>query len=99
MNRTDRLVVAGLVLVVAVAAALIGGQSLGPARPRPTSVAPSVAPIATYTEGVLGRPTAVNPLAARTEADRDLVALAFESLVTLAPDGTPRPGLAASWTA
>ena len=40
----------------------------------------------------------VNPLAAQTQADRDLVALVFEGLVTLDPAGAPRPALARSWT-
>jgi len=98
MNRLDRVIVAGLVLVIAIAAFAVGGQAL---LPKP---APSTAPVpsaaagpAVYREGVLGRPTAVNPLAARTQADRDLVALAFEGLLSLDPDGKPRPGLARSW--
>src|SRR5262245_18564640 len=99
MNRLDRAIVAALVLVIAVAAVAVGGQAL---LPRPAA---SIAPIpsgaaaapAVYREGVLGRPTAVNPLAARTQADRDLVALSFEGLVSLDPDGKPRPALARSW--
>jgi peptide/nickel transport system substrate-binding protein len=98
MNRLDRAIVAGLVLVIAVAAIALGGQAL---LPRPAaSIAPvtsSAAAPAVYREGLLGRPTAVNPLAARTQADRDLVALSFEGLVGLDPEGKPRPGLARSW--
>src|SRR5690349_9135511 len=97
MNRIDRAVVAGLVLLVAVAAVVIGGPALAPPTTTP-SVAPSAAPIATYTEGLIGRPSSVNPLAARTQADRDLVALVFEGLVTLDASGSPRPGLARSWS-
>jgi peptide/nickel transport system substrate-binding protein len=97
MNRIDRAVVAGLVLLVAVAAIVISGPGLAPRAVQP-SVAPSSAPIATYTEGVLGRPASINPLAARTQPDRDLVALVFEGLVTLDASGAPRPALARSWT-
>src|SRR4051812_34474603 len=97
MNRVDRAVVAGLVLLVAVAAAVIGGPALAPRTVTP-SVAPSAAPVAPYPEGIIGRPSSVNPLAARTQADRDLVALVFEGLVTLDPTGSPRPALARSWS-
>ena len=98
MNRIDRVVIAGLVLVVAIAAVLIGGPALTPTPAPHASASPSSAPVATYTEGVLGRPTSVNPLAARTQADRDLVALVFEGLVTLDAQGDPRPALARSWS-
>src|SRR6266850_817078 len=97
MNRIDRVVIAGLVLAIAIAAVAIGGPALSPARPG-ASPSPTAAPPAVYTEGVLGHPTSVNPLGARTQADRDLVALVFEGLVTLDPLGEPRPGLAQSWT-
>jgi len=98
MNRIDRVVIAGLVVVVAIAAMLIGGPALTPTPLLHPSESPTSAPITTYTEGVLGRPTAVNPLAARTQADRDLVALLFEGLVTLDAHGDPRPALARSWS-
>ena len=97
MNRIDRVVIASLVLAIAFAAVAIGGPALAPAGPL-SSPAPTLPPPATYTEGVLGRPSAVNPLAARTQADRDLVALVFEGLVTLDAQGAPRPALARSWT-
>jgi peptide/nickel transport system substrate-binding protein len=97
MNRLDRAIIAGLVLVVAIAAIAIGGPALTTVRPNQTPSPSTAAAQATYREGVLGRPTAVNPLAARTEADRDLVALVFEGLITLDPDGDPRPALARSW--
>jgi peptide/nickel transport system substrate-binding protein len=100
MNRIDRAVIAGLVLAVAIAAFAIGGPAFSPAS-GPSAPAPStpsaVETVSIYTEGVLGRPTSVNPLAARTQADRDLVALVFEGLVTLGPGGEPRPALARSW--
>ena len=49
-----------------------------------------------YRGGMLGRPIAVNPLAARSQADRNLVALVFSGLVARGPDGTLIPGLAAN---
>ncbi len=96
MNRLDRAIIAGLVVVVAIAAIAIGGPALGP-TPTQTTTPSTVAAVSAYREGILGRPTAVNPLAARTQADRDLVALVFEGLVTMDPDGAPRPALARSW--
>jgi peptide/nickel transport system substrate-binding protein len=101
MNRIDRAVISGLVVLVAIAALAIGLPALqrtAPARAPAPSSEPSAPPISTYVEGVLSRPIAVNPLASQTEADRDLVALVFEGLVTLDPAGSPRPALARSWT-
>jgi peptide/nickel transport system substrate-binding protein len=83
--------------VIVVAAAAIGGQStLPPVASAPPAV--GAAEPATYIEGVLGRPVAVNPLAAASQADRDLVALVFEGLVSLDRAGTPRPALARTWS-
>ena len=42
----------------------------------------------------MGRPSSVNPLTARTQADRDLVALVYRGLVRLGPDGAIVPDLA-----
>ena len=80
MNRIDRAVIGGLVLVLAVAAFAIGGSALAPRTPQATT-GPSTPPAEPYREGILSRPTSVNPLAARTQADRDLVALVFSGLV------------------
>jgi peptide/nickel transport system substrate-binding protein len=98
MNRIDRAVIAGLVLILAVAAFAIGGQ--GPANKALQATPDPSAPAAVtpYREGVLSRPTNVNPLAARTQADRDLVALVFQGLVGRTEDGRTRPDLARSWT-
>ncbi|HEX2754020.1 MAG TPA: ABC transporter substrate-binding protein [Candidatus Limnocylindrales bacterium] len=99
MNRIDRVVIAGLVLVLAIVAIAIGGPALAPKpAPEPTSAGPSSAAPEPYREGVLSRPTNVNPLAARTQADRDLVALVFEGLVARTADDKPTPALARSWT-
>ncbi len=54
--------------------------------------------MAVYREGILGRPGSIDPLTAKSQADRDLVALVFSGLVRLGPDGTVLPDLAASWT-
>ncbi|HET7473631.1 MAG TPA: peptide ABC transporter substrate-binding protein [Candidatus Limnocylindrales bacterium] len=99
MNRIDRAVVGGLVLILVVAAIAIGVPALVPgAKSSGTPVSPSAAAAAPYREGVLGHPTTVNPLAARTQADRDLVALVFQGLVGRDADGRPTPDLARSWT-
>jgi len=98
MNRIDRAVIAGLVLLIVAATIAIGGPALAPSKPVAPSPSPGVAAIAAYREGVLSRPTSVNPLAARTQADRDLVALAFRGLVGRGADARPAPALARSWT-
>ena len=99
MTRTDRLVVGGLVLLIAITAFAIGGPGLtpvpGPSLPpsAPTTSAPEP-----YREGILGRPTNVSPFGARTQADRDLVALAFRGLVRRDAAARPTADLARSWT-
>ena len=98
MNRIDRAVIAGLLVVLAVAAVAIGGPALAPRLQQAASATPSSPAVSPYREGVLSRPTNVNPLAARTQADRDLVALVFEGLVGRGSDGGAIPGLARSWT-
>ena len=99
MNRTDRAVVAALVLVMAVAAIAIGSPAF---TPQGTAAAPSghpsPSPALPYREGELGRPVSVSPLGARSQVDRDLVALVFEGLTKLDSDGRPIPALATSWT-
>src|SRR5437879_2257091 len=97
MNRTDRAIVAGLVLFLAIAAIAVGGPALT-ARAPGTTIGPSRSPALPYREGILGRPVSVSPLATRTQADRDLVALIFEGLDKLDTDGHPIPSLAQSWT-
>lgn len=97
MNRLDRAVIGGLVLVVVLAAVAIGGPAFAPQDPD-SSGAPSSAPAAPYREGVLGRPTNINPLAARSQADRDLIALVFPGLVGRDDQARPVPALARSWT-
>lgn len=97
MNRIDRAVIAGLVVVLAIAAFAIGGSAFAPKSPQATT-GPSTPATEPYREGILSRPTNINPLAARTQADRDLVALVFSGLVARTADGGVRPDLASSWT-
>ncbi len=97
MNRIDHAVIGGLVLALAVIAVAIGVPAFVPAAAVP-SPPPSPAPEIPYREGSLGRPVSVNPLGARTQVDRDLVALTFSSLVRLGPDGVLIPDLASRWT-
>jgi peptide/nickel transport system substrate-binding protein len=99
LTRTDTFVVGALVAIFAIIAGLVGVPALVPA-------APSAPPAATfdpivsrpYREGVVGHPVSVSPLTARTQADRDLVALVFSGLVKNGPSGTLLPDLAESWT-
>jgi peptide/nickel transport system substrate-binding protein len=97
MNRIDRAVIAGLVLVVVLAAVAIGGPAFTPKGPGPSAM-PTLAPAAPYREGVVSRPTNVNPLAARTQADRDLVALVFSGLVGRDAAGRATAALARTWS-
>jgi ABC-type transport system substrate-binding protein len=106
LTQRDRGVVAilGVVLVaMSIAVALpgsIGSAAPGSTDPGASPGAGASAPAsAVYREGTIGRPSSINPLTARTQADRDLVALVFSGLVAIGPDGTYRPDLASSWTA
>lgn len=99
MTRTDTFVVGTLVVLLAIIAGLVGAPALQPASPSASPPA-SFEPLAArpYREGVLGSPVSVSPLTARTQADRDLVALIFSGLVRNGPSGTLLPDLAESWT-
>ena len=100
MTRTDSYVVGTLVVLLALIAGLVSAPSLLPATatvatPQPT---PGQVVARPYREGVLGRPVSVSPLTAKTQADRDLVALVFSGLVRNGPNGTLVPDLAEHWT-
>ena len=99
MTRTDSVVVGTLVLLFAIIASLVGVPALIP--PAPAGV-PSASPdpyvSRPYREGVVGHPFSISPLTARTQADRDLVALLFSGLVKNGPAGTLLPDLAETWT-
>ena len=107
MTKRDRGIVAalGVVLVaLSIAVALPRGSigslvPVGSTEPGASPSAGASAPVsAIYREGTIGRPSSINPLTARTQADRDLVALVFSGLVALGPDGTYRPDLASGWS-
>jgi peptide/nickel transport system substrate-binding protein len=103
MTRTDSVVVGTLVALLALLATLIGVPAFQLAS-SPIASTPSPAPstpvaeLRPYVEGVLGSPTSVSPLTARTQADRDLVALVFAGLLRNGPNGTLVPDLAERWS-
>jgi peptide/nickel transport system substrate-binding protein len=100
MTRTDSFVVGTLVALLAILAGLVGVPALQPAASTTAapSATPQVAASRPYREGVLSRPVSVSPLSARTQADRDLVALVYAGLVRNGPSGTLVPDLAERWT-
>jgi peptide/nickel transport system substrate-binding protein len=102
MPHRDRAVILAFVIALSVLAigillpvAAPGGVGVTPV----TSPSPSaeIAQVA-YRDGVVGRPSSITPLTARTRADRDLVALVFRGLVRLGPGQTLSGDLADSWT-
>ena len=96
MNRRDGAVAVALVAVLATLAGAVVAPALGPA-PSP-SAAPTAPPEVGHVQGVVGRPSSITPLTARTQVDRDLVALLFRGLVRLGPGNTVLPDLADRWT-
>ena len=100
MTRTDSFVVGTLVVLFALIAALVGGPALVPAASpgQSAGTTPGSALARPYREGVLGHPDSVSPLTARTQADRDLVALVFAGLVRDGPSGTIMADLAERWS-
>ena len=99
MTRTDSFVVGTLVALFAIIAGLVAVPALLPvASPGATpGVGPGSVAARPYREGMLGRPVSVSPLSARTQADRDLVALVYSGLVRNGPAGTIVPDLAEHW--
>ena len=100
MTRTDSFVVGTLLVLFALIASLVGVPAVAPAAspgqsPGITSGSVVARP---YREGVLGHPDSVSPLTARTQADRDLVALVFAGLVRDGPSGTIVADLAERWS-
>ena len=51
-----------------------------------------------YREGTIGRPSSINPLTARTQADRDLVCAHLQRPRRARPGRDLRPDLASDWT-
>ncbi len=101
MTRTDSFVVGTLVLLLAIVAGLIGIPAIqlaaAPAVPASTPPGKPIIEARPYVEGVLGASVSVTPLTARTQVDRDLVALVFAGLVRQGPDGAMIPDLAERW--
>lgn len=97
MTRRDRAVIAILVLLLGALAVAIGIQSI-PSSDGPGQPSPSIVVARPYVEGVVGRATSVSPLSARSEVDRELVALVFSGLLRNGPGGTLVGDLADQWT-
>ena len=103
MTRTDTVIVGTLIALLAVLAALISVPAIQLASaPSTATASPSAASpgfeVRPYVEGVVGAPSSVSPLTAKTQADRDLVALLFAGLVRNGPGGTLVPDLAERWS-
>ncbi len=100
MTRTDSFVVGTLVVLLALIAGFVGIPSVLPGAPTAALATPGAGtPLARpYREGVLSRPVSVSPFSARSQADRDLVALVFSGLVRNGPSGTIVPDLAERWS-
>ncbi len=96
MSRRDGGVVFALLALLAVLAGTVVAPSLAPA-PTPTP-RPTATPVIGHVEGVLGHPSSITPLTARTQVDRDLVALLFRGLVRLGSGTSVLPDLADRWT-
>jgi peptide/nickel transport system substrate-binding protein len=98
MTRKDSFFVLILVVALAAMTIVVGAPALSPAAVTASDPPFEAAPDRPYREGVLDIPGSVSPLTARTQADRDLVALVFSGLVRNGPNGTLVPDLAARWT-
>jgi ABC-type transport system substrate-binding protein len=94
MNRLDRFAATILVAALIVVAGAM-------AAPRSDQGRPSATPAATqipYREGILGHPSSITPLTARTQVDRDLVSLLFRGLVKEGAEATVVADLASTWS-
>ncbi len=99
MTRRDSALVLALVASLAIVAVLVGAPAFQPAAtPAPSDPPVAVAVDRPYREGVLGHPESISPLTARSQADRDLVALLFAGLVRNGPNGSVVPDLASRWS-
>ncbi len=98
MSARYRSLVAALSLALVVLVGALLGPSIEPdggaATPSPSAPATRV-----YVEGMLGRPAAISPFAARTATDRSLVALLFRGLLRLGPGDALVGDLAQRWEA
>ena len=100
MTRNDTAVVGVLILLLAIIAGMVGIPALQAttASSSPTATPAETVDVGPYREGVLGHVGSISPLTARTQVDRDLVALVFSGLVRNGPDGALVPDLAAHWS-
>ena len=100
MTRTDSFVVGTLLVLFALIAGLVGVPAVAPAASPGQSPGMTSGSVVSrpYREGVLGHPDSISPLTARTQADRDLVALVFAGLVRDGPSGTIVADLAERWS-
>lgn len=105
MTQRDRGVIAALSALLVVLALALTIPAAAPATaatqpsPSPSQLAETTpAPPPIYREGVVGSPSSINPLTARTQADRDLSRLVFSGLVARGTGATYLPDLASSWT-
>jgi peptide/nickel transport system substrate-binding protein len=102
MTRTDTFVVGTLVVLLAIVAGLIGVPAIqlssAPSSASPDPGSQPAFEARPYIEGAIGAPVSVTPLTARTQVDRDLVALVFSGLVRNGPGGTVVPDLAERWS-
>jgi peptide/nickel transport system substrate-binding protein len=96
LSRRDAGVVIVLLAVLAILAGAVAAPSFVPAVASAPS--PSPAPAVGHVEGVVGRPSSITPVTARTQVDRDLVALLFRGLVRLGEGTSVLPDLAERWT-
>ena len=99
MNRIDHAVIGGLLVLLGAIAVLIGAPALLPASPSATASTHRACRHQPVSRGRPGPADRREPVAARTQADRDLVALVFSGLVARGPDGMLIPDLASRWTA
>ncbi len=100
MTRNDTAVVGALVLMLAIIAGIVGLPAIQAtlASPTPVATPTETIDVRPYRAGLVGRPVSISPLTARSQADRDLVALIFSGLVRIGPNGTVVPDLAARWS-
>src|SRR5262245_55979677 len=93
-TRRDSAVVVALVLALVGIGGVIAMPAPPPAATAPPSARPTLPPPVTYREGVVGTPTSITPVTARTRSERMLVRLLFSGLVRLGPGSTYEPDLA-----
>jgi len=95
MRRRDGAVLLALGVLLGV---LVGTLAMPPASPAaPPTPSPTPEPEVVFREGIVGQPVSPTPVSARSQADRDIVALVFRGLVRLGPGQSVLPDLAERW--